>query len=61
MFRIYPNHFQYCLLFAFFTSIVFGVVSQRTNGRRLEYGVYCFLGFLVALLVLGWLMAWGHG
>lgn len=61
MFQIYPNHFQVCLLFALFSSIVLGVVSQRTDRRRLEYGIYCFAWFMISVFALGWLMYWGHG
>jgi len=54
------SHLEAAVLFAFFTSIVLGVVTKRTDRDRLRYGLYCFGYFLVALFGLGWLMYFGH-
>ena len=59
--EIDPSHFATCLLFALFASIVFGIVSKRTNRLRLEYAVYCFICFVASVFALGWLMYLGHG
>ena len=40
----------FCVLFAFFASIVLGIVSKRTDRERLRYGAYCFAYFMVAVL-----------
>lgn len=55
------SHFEYCVLFALFASIVLGVVSGRTDRDRLRYAVRCFAYFMLAVFGLGWLMYLGHG
>jgi hypothetical protein len=54
------SHFEAALLFAFFTSIVLGVVSKKNDRARVIYGLKSFGYFLVALFGLGWLMYLGH-
>jgi len=54
------SHFSAVVLFSLFTSVVLGVVTKRTDRERIEYGVYTFGCFLVALFGLGWLMYLGH-
>ncbi len=58
--KVSLSHFEAALLFAFFTSIVLGVVTKRTDRDRLHYALYCFAWFLIALFGLGWLMFLGH-
>jgi len=55
------THFEACLVFAFLTAIVFGVVTRRTDRERFFYGLYVLGCFLVATFGLGWLMFFGHG
>jgi hypothetical protein len=55
------THFEAAFLFALFTSVVMGVVTKRTDRDRLQYGVYVFACFFVALFGIGWLMYLGHG
>ncbi len=55
------THLQAALLFAFFTSIVLGVVGRDADRERLRYGLHVFGYFLVAIVGLGWLMYFGHG
>ena len=59
--KVNLSHFEAALLFAFFTSIVFGVVTKRNDKERLNYGLYVFGCFMLALFGLGWLMYFGHG
>jgi len=59
--KVTLSHLEAALLFAFFTSVVLGIVSRKTDPDRLRYGVKCFAGFLATLLVAGWLMYFGHG
>jgi len=54
------SHLQAAVLFAFFTSIVFGVVGRSTDPERIRYGVKVFCYFLAAIFGLGWLMYFGH-
>ncbi len=59
--RITVSHFEMALLFAFFTSIVMGIVTKQTDKERVRYGVKCFAWFVVAMFAIGWLMRIGHG
>ncbi len=54
------SHFEAAFLFALFSSIVLGVVTKKTDRERLNYGVYVFVCFIVALFGIGWLMYFGH-
>jgi hypothetical protein len=54
------SHFEAAFLFSVFTSVVLGVVTKRTDRDRLQYGVYTFICFMVALFGIGWLMYLGH-
>ena len=54
------SHFEAALLFSLLVSVVMGVVTKRTDRERIEYGVYTFLCFMVALFGIGWLMYFGH-
>ncbi len=55
------SHLQAALLFALFTSIVLGVVGRNTDRERMQYGLYVFGYFVLAVVGLGWLMYLGHG
>jgi len=55
------SHFEAAFLFSVFTSVVLGIVTKRTDRDRLQYGLYTFACFLVALFGIGWLMYFGHG
>jgi hypothetical protein len=54
------SHFEAAVLFSLLVSVVLGVVTKRTERERIEYGVYTFGCFMVALFGLGWLMYLGH-
>ena len=50
------SHFSAVLLFALFTSVVFGI-TQRTQPRMMiRFGAYCFVLFVGAVIVASWLM-----
>lgn len=51
-----PSHFTALVLFALFTSVVFGITQRDTPPRMLRYGIYCFLLFVVSAIVLSWAM-----
>ena len=59
--KIALSHFETALVFAFFTSIVLGVVTKKTDAERIRYGLQTFAYFILALFGLGWLMYLGHG
>jgi hypothetical protein len=51
-----PSHFAAVVLFALFTSVVFGITQRETPPRMLRYGLYCFVLFVGSAIVLSWLM-----
>ena len=50
------DHFLLLVVFAFFVSLVFGVLLRDDPRAQLKLGASMFGGFLVAGLALGWLM-----
>ena len=51
------THFSSVLLFALFTSVVFGI-TQRTQPRMMiRFGAYCFVLFVGGVILASWLMA----
>ena len=61
MLHINLNHFEAALLFAFFASIVLGIVSRKSDPERWRYGTKWFGYFVLALFAIGWAMKLGHG
>ncbi|MBY0503867.1 MAG: hypothetical protein K2X03_08150 [Bryobacteraceae bacterium] len=55
------SHFEASLLFALATSLVFGVVTKKTDKERIRYGLQTFGYFMLALFGLAWVMKLGHG
>jgi hypothetical protein len=51
-----PSHFTAMVLFALFTSVVFGITQRDTPRRMFRYGLYCFLLFVGSAIVLSWAM-----
>jgi putative Mn2+ efflux pump MntP len=50
------SHFLLLVVFAFFVSLVFGVLLRDEPKEQLRTGGMMFGGFIAAALVLGWLM-----
>jgi hypothetical protein len=50
------SHLLLLSLFAFFVSLVFAVIAKDTPGEQLRVGGRMFAGFLLAAMILGWLM-----
>lgn len=50
------SHFLLLVLFAFFVSVTFALLSKNETNEQVRFGALMFAGFLVAALVLGWLM-----
>lgn len=50
------SHFSALLLFSFFVSVVFAVLSKATLREQLIYGVKVFLAFVGIAVLLGWIM-----
>ncbi len=50
------SHFFLLIVFAFFVSLVFAVLLRDDPRAQARTGAMMFGGFVVAALVLGWLM-----
>ena len=50
------NHFASVLLFALFTSVVFGITMRDTPQKMLRFALYCFALFAGSAILLSWLM-----
>ena len=50
------THFSAAVIFALFTSIVFGITQKNTTREMVRYGLYCFAMFVGGVFVAGWLM-----
>lgn len=47
-------HFLYLVGFAFFVSVIFGVMATGTLQKRILYGVRSFVQFVGISLVMAW-------
>jgi hypothetical protein len=50
------SHFSAAVVFALFTSIVFGITQKNTTREQVRYGLYCFAMFVGGVFVAGWVM-----
>lgn len=50
------THFLSLVLFAALVSTVFGVVSKDAREDQVRYGLGVFAKFVLAALVIGWLL-----
>jgi flagellar biosynthesis protein FliR len=50
------THFSAMLLFAFFTSVVFGITQRAEPKMMLRFGAFCFTLFVGAVIVASWVM-----
>ncbi|MGA9643012.1 MAG: hypothetical protein WBQ72_16565 [Terriglobales bacterium] len=50
------SHFSAAVVFALFTSVVFGITQRNTTMEQVRYGLYCFVLFVGGVFVAGWLM-----
>jgi hypothetical protein len=50
------SHFSAAVVFAMFTSVVFGITQKNTAREQIRYGLYCFAMFVGGVFVAGWLM-----
>ncbi|MCU1326836.1 MAG: hypothetical protein JWN34_2206 [Bryobacterales bacterium] len=59
--KINLSHFEAAFLFSVLASVVMGITTKKTQKERVNYGLYCFGCFIVALFGIGWVMRLGHG
>ena len=50
------SHFLLLVSFAFLVSLVFALLSKDQLAEQLRFGGMLFGGFVLAAIVLGWLM-----
>jgi hypothetical protein len=50
------SHFALLVLFAFFVSLTFALISKENLRDQAVFGGLMFAGFIAAALALGWLM-----
>ena len=50
------SHLVLLAIFAFFVSLVFALLTKDGARERVRFGAMLFGGFIVAAVVLGWLM-----
>jgi hypothetical protein len=51
-----PSHFTAVLLFALFTSVVFGITQRSETRAMVRYGMYCFCLFVMGTIAASWAM-----
>ncbi len=59
--KISLTHFEMTIVFALLTSVALGISGKTGRKEQIQYIVYCFGSFLLAVFGLGWLMYLGHG
>jgi flagellar biosynthesis protein FliR len=50
------THFSAVLVFALFTSVVFGITQRAEPKMMIRFGAYCFVLFVGATIVASWAM-----
>ena len=50
------SHFLLLVIFAFFVSLVFALLTKNDPREQVRFGGLLFAGFLGAAIILGWLM-----
>jgi len=50
------SHFVLLVVFSFFVSLIFSLLTKDQPREQIRFGAMLFTGFVVTALVLGWLM-----
>jgi hypothetical protein len=50
------SQFTSLVVYAFFASIVFGITQRAEPKKMIRFGVFCFAAFVLAAIVLSWVM-----
>ena len=50
------SHFGALTTFSLLVAVVFGIITKRTPRDQFRYGVFVFVSFLAAALIIGWIM-----
>ena len=50
------SHFAALAVFSLLVAVVFAIITKTTPREQVQYGVFVFVAFLAAALVIGWIM-----
>ncbi len=50
------SHFSAVLVFAFFTSVVFGITQRAEPKMMVRFGAFCFAAMVGGTIVASWAM-----
>lgn len=50
------SHFAALIVFSLLVAVVFAIITKSTPRDQIQYGVFVFIAFLTAALVIGWIM-----
>jgi hypothetical protein len=50
------SHFGALTTFALLVSVVFAIITKSGPGEQLRYGIFVFISFLAAAILVGWIM-----
>ncbi len=50
------THFSAMLLFALFTSVVFGITQRSQPRLMIRFGAFCFACFVLGTIAASWIM-----
>ncbi len=50
------SHFSAAILFALFTSVVFGITQRADPKMMARFGAFCFVLFTGGTVIASWLM-----
>ena len=50
------SHFGALATFALLVSVVFAIITKSNPREQLRYGIFVFISFLAAAIVVGWIM-----
>jgi hypothetical protein len=53
---LHLSHFSAALIFAVFTSMIFGITQRNTPREQVRYGLQCFAMFVGGVIIAGWAM-----
>ncbi len=50
------THFSAMLLFALFTSVIFGITQRSVPRQMIRFGAFCFVLFVGGTILASWVM-----
>ena len=50
------SHFGALVTFALLVSVVFAIITKSEPRDQIRYGIFVFISFLAAAIVVGWIM-----